>query len=91
MRTLVINTSPIIALVAALGNLQVLKMYEQVLVPLEVHHELSAGGPANFALAEFEAAYWLGKRTQPVEIGTALRDCLINHLFLKSIGLCQSF
>ena len=76
VRTLVINTSPIIALVAALGDLQVLKMYEQVMVPLEVHQELSAGGPANFALAEFEAAHWLDKRTQPVAIGTALGNSL---------------
>ncbi len=76
MRTLVINTSPIIALIAALGDLQVLKMYERVLVPVEVHHELLAGGAVNFALAEFEAADWLDKRTQPVTIGTALRNSL---------------
>jgi predicted nucleic acid-binding protein len=38
--TLVINTSPMIALVAALGDLQVLKMYQQVQVPFEVQQEL---------------------------------------------------
>lgn len=92
MRTLVINTSPIIALVAALGDLQVLKMYEQVLVPLEVHHELLTGGPANFALAEFEAAHWLDKRTQLVEIGTALRNSLdIGEAAVIQLALDENF
>lgn len=57
--TLVVNTGPIIALVAALGDLQVLKMYPQALVPFEVHQELAAGGAADFALPEFNAADWL--------------------------------
>lgn len=33
---IVINTSPLIALVAALGDLQVLNLYTEVLVPFEV-------------------------------------------------------
>jgi predicted nucleic acid-binding protein len=74
--TLVINTSPIIALVAALGDLQVLKMYQQALVPFEVQQELLAGGVANFALPEFEAATWLNKRAKPVKIGTVLQNTL---------------
>jgi predicted nucleic acid-binding protein len=36
-KTLVINTGPIIALVAALGNLSILKeLYKKVIVPYEV-------------------------------------------------------
>lgn len=73
---LVINTGPIIALVAGLGDLKVLKMYQRVLVPLEVRRELLAGGATNFALAEFEAADWLDKSTEPVQIGTALQNML---------------
>lgn len=73
---LVINTSPMIALVAALGDLQVLKMYQQVQVPFEVQQELLAGGAANFALPEFEAATWLNKRAKPVKIGTVLQNTL---------------
>ena len=73
---LVINTSPIIALTAALGDLQVLKMYQRVLVPFEVHQELLVGGVGNFALPEFEAASWLDKRTGPVQLGTALQNML---------------
>lgn len=75
-QVIVINTSPLIALVAALGNLRVLKMYKQVLVPNEVHQELLTGGAATFAVREFEAAAWLHKRSQPVSIGTALRNTL---------------
>jgi hypothetical protein len=65
---IVINTSPIIALVAALGDLKVLQMYRHVWAPLEISEELAAGGAARFALAEYQAAYWLHKRTQPLNI-----------------------
>jgi len=56
---IVINTSPIIAIVAGLGNLHVLQIYRKVWVPFEVCQEISAGGVLQFALAEFEAAHWL--------------------------------
>ena len=43
---IVINTGPIIALVAALGELKVLfSLYCRALVPFEVIAELHAGGP----------------------------------------------
>jgi predicted nucleic acid-binding protein len=73
---LVINISPIIALAAALGDLEVLKIYQRVLVPYEVHQELLVGGVGNFAPPEFEAANWLHKRTGPMQIGTALQNML---------------
>ena len=42
---IVINTGPIIALVAALGELNVLStLYRKVLVPFEVIAEIRAGG-----------------------------------------------
>lgn len=45
MPELVINTGPIIALTAAMGDLGILdRSYERVLVPAEVHRELLAGG-----------------------------------------------
>ena len=62
---IVINTSPIIALVAAIGNLSVLQIYRKVWVPFEVGLEIAAGGNAQFALAEFNAAHWLQKGGQP--------------------------
>jgi len=73
---IVINTSPIIALVAALGDLSVLQMYRDVWVPLEVSEELAAGGAARFALAEYQAAHWLHKRTQPLNIAPHLLNTL---------------
>ena len=60
---IVINTSPIIALVAALGDLRVLQIYQRVWVPLEVCQEIAVGGKARFALAEFEAAHWLQRHS----------------------------
>ena len=55
---IVINTSPIIAIVAALGSLRVLQIYRRAWVPFEVRQEISAAGAVQFALAEFEAAHW---------------------------------
>jgi hypothetical protein len=60
---IVINTGPIIALVAALGELKVLSsLYRKVLVPFEVIAELHAGGPKGFAVGEFEDAIWLSEK-----------------------------
>lgn len=73
---IVINTSPIIALVAALGDLSVLQRYRQVWIPLEVGEELVAGGAASFALAEYQAADWLHKRTEPLTIAPHLLNTL---------------
>jgi predicted nucleic acid-binding protein len=75
-KTLVVNTGPIIALVAALGDLRVLQVYQRVRVPVEVCQEISAGGPAQFAVAEFEAAHWLEKREQPLSIAPVLLNTL---------------
>lgn len=53
---IVINTAPILAIVAALGDLSVFQLYQEVLVPFEVSQEILAGGTDGFAIAEFEAA-----------------------------------
>lgn len=73
---IVINTSPIIALVAALGDLQVLQLYQRVWVPFEVCQEISAGGAVQFALADFEAAHWLQKCPEPLSIAAVLLNTL---------------
>lgn len=53
---IVINTSPLIALVAALGDLMILQLlYKKVLVPYEVSQEIITGGKTNFAVTpEFD-------------------------------------
>jgi len=75
-KELIINTGPIIALVAALGDLRVLQIYRRVWAPLEVCEEISAGGVAQFAVAEFEAAHWLEKGRQPLNIAPVLLNTL---------------
>jgi len=72
----VINTGPLIALVAATGDLRVLEIYRQVWVPFEVNQEIAAGGGAQFALAEFETAHWLQKCTQSLDIAPHLLNTL---------------
>jgi predicted nucleic acid-binding protein len=57
-KRIVINTGPLIALVAALENLEILsRLYDQVLVPLEVQAEIQRGGPADFAVASLDTQY----------------------------------
>ena len=73
---LVINTGPLLALIAALGDLSVLQMYSQVWAPLEVCQEILAGGSTGFGIAEFQAADWLKKQTTPFKISPFLRNSL---------------
>lgn len=57
MREIVINTGPVIALVAATGSLNWLSaMYRRVWVPHEVMAEISAGGPSNPEVTALYAA-----------------------------------
>ncbi|MBW4587004.1 hypothetical protein G7B40_023555 [Aetokthonos hydrillicola Thurmond2011] len=59
---IVINTAPLISLVAATSDLKILQsLYHQVLVPLEVCQEIMTGGISGFGVPEFEAASWLEK------------------------------
>ncbi len=73
---IVINTGPIIAITAALGSLDVLKMYRRVWVPRAVCQEILSGGPSGFAVAEFRAAHWLQKESTPLEIAPILANSL---------------
>jgi predicted nucleic acid-binding protein len=74
---IVINTSPLIALVAALGNLNILQsLYTEVLVPFEVCQEIHKGGTTNFAVNEFTAATGLNKQTVPLNISPLLLNTL---------------
>lgn len=73
---IVINTGPLIALVAALDDLAILQMYTRVLVPLEVCQEVLAGGSTGFAIAEFQAAHWLHKQKAPLAVTPFLKNSL---------------
>lgn len=73
---IVINTGPMIAIVAALGSLDVLKIYRRVCVPLEVCGEITTGESSRFAALEFEAAHWLEKWKQPLSLSAMLLNSL---------------
>jgi len=73
---IVINTGPLIALVAALGDLSILKIYRRVCVPHEVCSEITIGELSRFAAPEFEAAHWLEKWNKPLSLSAMLLNSL---------------
>jgi predicted nucleic acid-binding protein len=81
-----INTSPLIALVAAWGYLTLLEsLYQDVWVSFEVCQEIMQGGVSRFAIAEFEQATWLKKQTTPLTIA----PLLLNSLDLGEASVIQ--
>ncbi len=91
-QTIVINTSPLIALVAAWGNLARLQpLYHEVLVPFEVVQEILQGGISNFGIAEFQAANWLIQQDRPLNILPFLRNSLdLGEASVIQLALDQS-
>jgi predicted nucleic acid-binding protein len=76
-KELVINTTPMLALIAAVGSLDMLPLlYRRVWVPWEVCREIQAGGSDGFAIPEFERAGWLHKQNHPVTLSPLLRNSL---------------
>ena len=74
---IVINTSPLLALIAAWGNLTRLSsLYAEVLVSYEVTQEILKGGVTNFGITEFQATDGLTKLDQPLTIAPFLRNSL---------------
>lgn len=75
-RDLVINTGPILALVAA-GHFDILpKLFAKVVVPYEVVQEVEAGGRTQFAREEFRAASWLDRRATATALPPLLQATL---------------
>lgn len=76
-KQLVINTGPILAIIAACGDLRILSLlYQAVTVPCEVCQEVEAGGRIGFGIQEFRQASWLNKRDQPVALSPLLSRIL---------------
>jgi len=76
-KEIVINTGPVIALVAASGDLSILQsLYKRVLVPYEVCQEIRRGGQKGFGFNEFENASWLEKWPDPLNITPVIRNSL---------------
>jgi predicted nucleic acid-binding protein len=84
---IVINTAPLISIIAAIGDLRILQsLYTQVLVPFEVCQEILAGGASGFAVSEFEDADWLQKSQIPL---TNIYPFLLNSLDLGEASVIQ--
>ncbi len=74
---LVVNTGPIIALIAGYGDLSLLEyVYKRVLVPFEVCQEIDAGGVSGFGIDEFRKASFIEKQSEPLNISTFLKNSL---------------
>jgi len=74
---IVINTGPLLALVAGCGDLEILdKLYHEIIVPFEVCKEIMAGDESRFAIPEFKAATWLNKLTKSTKIPPILKNAL---------------
>ena len=76
-KTIVINTGPLIALIAGYGHLSFLeKIYKRVLVPFEVCQEIKAGGTTAFGLKEFVQSDFMEKQSTSLEINHFLKNSL---------------
>lgn len=83
---IVINTSPLIAIVAALGDLNILQsLYIDVIVPFEVSQEIIIGGSTGLAVNEFQSASWIQKQSSPLNI----YPFLFNSLDLGEASVIQ--
>ena len=71
MPDIVINTGPLIAMVAANGNLNWLpSMYGRIVIPYEVLLEIEAGGPGNteiVALRAIERQVLIGRQSTQID------------------------
>ncbi|MDD5472015.1 MAG: hypothetical protein PHP05_08890 [Sideroxydans sp.] len=86
-QVLVTNTTPLLALTAATGSLDVLRfLYRRVVVPYEVAQEVRVGGGQHFGVDVFEAATWLEVQSQPV----VLQPYLANSLDVGEASVIQT-
>lgn len=76
VREIVINTGPILAIIAGMGDLRVLQMYHRVHVPLEVSQEILVESSTRFGAKEFQEASWLEKHSSPIVISPFLSRSL---------------
>lgn len=77
LKQLVINTGPIIALIAALNDLKILnRNYEKVIVPHRVVQEMLAKGNDRADAKIFLEDEFITRIEKPVEINTFLRNSL---------------
>ncbi len=87
LQPIVFNTTPLIAIIAAVGNLDVIRpLYSNVIVPREVVDEIVKFNTTEFAVNEFNAATWLEK----IEAKTPLDKFLGNALDAGEAAVIQT-
>ena len=76
-KNIVINTGPILAIIAAQGDLNILhELYQQVYVPYEVKKELTSYGPNRFGVKEFKEAQYLHVHSRSMSMPPILQNTL---------------
>lgn len=76
-RAVVVNTGPILALIAGTGDLEVMRLvYDRVIVPLEVLEELEATEQRAFGRDVLASSLWLVRRDRFASIPPLLRQSL---------------
>lgn len=76
-KVVVTNTTPLIALTAATGSLEILRaIYTKVVVPYEVAQEIQAGGKESFGLDIFQQSSWLKINDRSVVLPPYLKNAL---------------
>ncbi|MEM9216224.1 MAG: DUF3368 domain-containing protein [Cyanobacteria bacterium P01_F01_bin.150] len=76
-KSIVINTSPLLALIAAFGDLKILQtLYSQIWVPYEVGQEITVDSASRFGASEFLAATWLNTQSSPISLSPFLANSL---------------
>jgi predicted nucleic acid-binding protein len=75
--SIVINTTPILTIIAGCGNLDILqKLYSNIIIPLEVKDEILEGGKLGFGISEFLNAKFLTISPSYVSIPNHLSEFL---------------
>jgi len=76
-KEIVVNTGPIIALIAALSELDIFRnSYNKVIVPYEVSDEILAKGKERFDAKIFQKDNWIIKKKKPVKLDPFLENSL---------------
>lgn len=74
---LVINTGPLLVLIAGVGDLSLLeRLYKRVPVSFEVCQEIEAGGASGFGVSEFRRSSFIEKRSNFLTITPFPRNAL---------------
>lgn len=86
IKEIVINTGPLLTLLAALGDLSFLKsLYKRVLVPLEVCQEIECGGASDFGVSEFRKAEFIQKRSQTLYLSQTVINFALSQVSSENL------